>query len=389
MMWREPDAWQVAGSRAWGFSEGGIGTEGPVGSFAAITVTRVEMGRKTLIYRTDPALASGVAGKRSDRLRESMGLEMAGMMLKSWIVAGVACCGLVACEPGTGNGPVTEDAGTGVAAASATSVRLVDRDVEAPDVFQATDKALWDGRPSLGGVWIASPAAKNPERVIMRNPANGKFVIGGLFQRDASLPGPKLQLSSDAADALGLLAGQPAVISVTALRRDEAATKAPDASKPLLDANEAVQPGGKPANGPADVAVTAAAAIDKATGKPATKPGTQPTGQPTGQPAVAAVAPTPAKPGQKPAAQPVATETAAAAPAAPQGTGSLIQVGIFSVEANAKRAASVLGQAGVPAATTQETSHGKPLWSVTVRGDAALLAKIKGTGFSDAYVLKR
>lgn len=293
------------------------------------------------------------------------------MMLKSWIVAGAAVCGLAACALGSGNTPVTEDIGTG-AASSATSVRLVDRDVEAPEVFQATDKALWDGRPSLGGVWVASPSAKNPERVIMRNPANGKFVIGGLFQRDASLPGPKLQLSSDAAEALGLLAGQPAAISVTALRREEASSKAPDATKPLLDANEAVQPGA------GDVVATASGAIDAAAAKP-TKAG--------------------AKTGQKPATDPLMTATtaasapakpaAAAAAAAAASGGSLIQVGIFSVEANAKRAASVLAKAGITGATSQEVSHGKPLWSVTVRGDAAMLAKIKGAGFADAYVLKR
>ncbi|MFD1808565.1 hypothetical protein ACFSHQ_11940 [Gemmobacter lanyuensis] len=28
---------------------------------------------------------------------------------------------------------------------------MVDRDVEAPEIFQTTDTALWDGRPSLGG----------------------------------------------------------------------------------------------------------------------------------------------------------------------------------------------------------------------------------------------
>ena len=38
-----------------------------------------------------------------------------------------------------------------------------------------------------------------------------------------------------------LLAGQPAQISVTALRREEAPQQAPDANKPILDAAETVQ----------------------------------------------------------------------------------------------------------------------------------------------------
>ena len=292
------------------------------------------------------------------------------MMLKSWAAAGSVTLLLSACLGGLGKGPVTDGA-TDAAAAPATSVRLVDTDVEAPEVFQTTDKGLWDGRPSLGGVWVASPGAKNPERVIMRNPANGKFVIGGLFQRDTSLPGPKLQLSSDAADALGLLAGQPAVISVTALRRDDGAKPAPDATKPLLDANEPAAT--------ADVAATTqAATAQAATDKAATA-------QAASDKAASdkTAAPMPASAAPKPAAKPVP-----AAPAA-QASGGLIQIGIFSVEANAKRAADVLKKAGIAVTTSSETSHGKPLWSVTARGGAALLSQIKAAGFKDAYVLKR
>ena len=98
-------------------------------------------------------------------------------------------------------------------------------DVEAPEVFQATDSALWDGRPSLGGIWVASPEVTNPERVVMVNPATGKSVTGALFRRERENPGPRLQLSSDAADALGILAGQPTEISVTALRKQEVAVE--------------------------------------------------------------------------------------------------------------------------------------------------------------------
>lgn len=329
------------------------------------------------------------------------------MTLKTWIVAGMALVSLSACALGTEDAPIT-DGPADAAATPATSVRLVDRDVEAPEVFQTTDKALWDGRPSLGGVWVASPNATNPERVIMRNAANGKFVIGGLFQRDASLPGPKLQLSSDAADALGLLAGEPAEISVTALRREEAAAPQPDATKPLLDSNEAV---GTPAP---DVAATAAAAIDAATAatppttKPTPKPAT-PAAEPTAQ-KPAAETPAPAKPAsEKPAsgkpapeepaaqmpltqptaAQRAASQAAAKASAAAVSSGALIQIGIFSVEANAKRASDLLAKAGISATTTPETSHGKMMWSVTTRGDTALLAKIKAAGFTDAYVMHR
>ena len=105
------------------------------------------------------------------------------------------------------------------------------REVEAPEVFQSTDSALWDGRPSLGGIWVASPEAVDPERVVMVNVATGKSVAGALFRRERDNPGPTLQVSSDAADALGMLAGQPAELRVTALRKvDKPTATVPDAA---------------------------------------------------------------------------------------------------------------------------------------------------------------
>ncbi len=159
----------------------------------------------------------------------------------------VTGCTLDGADGGAATDPAT-DATAGDAAADGTpavatarSVRLVDHDVEAPKDFQTTDKALWDGRPSLGGVWVAAPSVTDPMRVIMRNPSNGKFVIGALFRREADNPGPKLQISSDAADALGMIAGQPATLNVTALRREEVPATTPDATRPLLDSSETVQ----------------------------------------------------------------------------------------------------------------------------------------------------
>jgi cell division septation protein DedD len=288
---------------------------------------------------------------------------MAGTSIRLLLLTTAAGLALAGCEPGSG--PLaSKPPAEGAAVATATSVKLVDRDVEAPDVFQVSDEALWDGRPSLGGVWVASPDAVDPERVILRNPANGKFVIGALFRRERDNPGPKLQISSDAAAALGLLAGQPGKISVTALRREEAPA-ATDASKPILDASETVE------TAPLDTVAIASSAIDKAQGKPAKGPAV------------------PTAPAAQPAAKP-ATKPAAAAPAVPAATGGgVIQIGIFSVEANAQRAVDALTKAGIAVTSRKEESQGKAFWSVTARGDAAQLAKIKSAGFGDAYFLKR
>ncbi|WP_411572448.1 SPOR domain-containing protein [Tropicimonas sp. TH_r6] len=135
--------------------------------------------------------------------------------------------------------------------------RLVERDVEAPEVFQTNDKGLWDGRPSLGGVWVAYSEVNDPERVIIRNMDNGKFVIGALFKREREHPGPKIQVSSDAATALGMLAGAPTSLNVTALRREEPAptTETPNEAVSETDATDVAED--------ATIA-SAAAAIDRA-----------------------------------------------------------------------------------------------------------------------------
>ncbi len=238
----------------------------------------------------------------------------------------------------------------------ASSVRLVERDVEAPDVFQVTDMGLWDGRPSLGGVWVAHPDVSEPERVIIRNTANSKFVIGALFRRERSNPGPVLQISSDAAAALGMLAGAPSQLNVTALRR-EAAQEAPDVAADSLAPNDVEATTLDPIAGAA-AAIDAAEADDAATAT-------------------------------------VAVPKPEAAPAAPVRTSSLdkpfIQIGIFSVEQNANDTATAMRQAGMVPTVLEQESSGKKFWRVVVGPAAnksertALLNKIKGVGFDDAY----
>jgi|APEBP8051073178_1049388.scaffolds.fasta_scaffold00249_33 cell division septation protein DedD len=336
--------------------------------------------------------------------------------------AGLALAG---CVEGAGKGGGASPA----ASSSGTSTRIVDRDVEAPEVFQVTEAGLWDGRPSLGGVWAATPEATDPERVIIRNTENGKFVIGALFRRERDNPGPKVQISSDAAAALGMIAGQPAKLNITALRREEPAAAAPEATKPLLDAAEtapaepldtaamaaAIDKGEAEVTAPNSAADAATTAVDAAPAEPAKKQpwwkrkkkaepdmaaeavaGTTAAGAtaPSAAPAGGAItaAPLPAATAA-PAAKPASTPTAA--PAAAAGGRSLIQLGIFSVEANAQRAADMVTKAGATASVRKEQSNGKTYWSV-VAGPAstpaerdALMAKVKALGFADAYFVSR
>ena len=298
---------------------------------------------------------------------------------------------LAACQSGKPGGLFSKDKpepAANAAAGAATSALAPgeERDVEAPDLFALTDKALWDGRPSLGGVWVAHASVKDPERVVIRNAANGKSVVGALFRREVETPGPSLQLSSDAAEALGLLAGQPAVVAVVALKRIEApapvavaeAAPAATTAPPTTDTAPAAAAAGKtkkPKDAPAiaqkkldPVAVTAAAAIDKATKGGKTKP---------------AVAPAPAAP--------------ATQPTLPAGTlkRAFVQIGIFSVEANAQKAAAQMQKAGMTAAVKADQSQGKSFWRVIVGPAAteadrnALAAKVKALGYPDAYPVSK
>jgi cell division septation protein DedD len=70
-----------------------------------------------------------------------------------------------------------------------------------------------------------------------------------------------------------------------------------------------------------------------------------------------------------------------------------VQLGIFSVEANANRTASQMRNAGMVPTVFSETINGKPFWRVVVgpaqskSERAALLKEAKATGFSDAYIV--
>ena len=132
-----------------------------------------------------------------------------------------------------------------------TSTALLE-DEEQPEIFQATDLAMWDGRPTLGDIWVSVPGALQPERVMIRHDETGLEIKGAMFVADAptSKDAP-IRLSPGAAKALGITPLEIAKISVTAIRR-EAPTEpvAPVVARsnssltlPMTDKNH---PGGTP-----------------------------------------------------------------------------------------------------------------------------------------------
>ncbi len=253
-------------------------------------------------------------------------------------------------------------AGSDNGASDTSTTKLVERDVEAPDVFQVTESGLWDGRPSLGGVWVAHPDVTEPERVIIRNTSNSKFVIGALFKRERENPGPRIQVSSDAADALGMLAGAPSQLNVTALRREEAPV-----SPPAEDAVEA------PTEGLAAASTVETQTLDPVAGAAAAIEAAETT--------TTAAAATPA-PEPAPAPRPASSLSK-----------PFIQIGIFSIEQNARNTATAMRQNGMVPTVLEQKSSGKRFWRVIV-GPATssserstLLKQVKGMGFEDAYAV--
>ncbi len=279
------------------------------------------------------------------------------------ILAGLTL--LAGCEGGPfGTATSTEAPAEGGPAASTT----VERDVEAPDVFAAKEAGLWDGRPSLGGVWVAHPDLADPERVLIRNEANGKEVVGAIFRRDREHPGPRIQVSSDAAEALGMLAGQPTILDVVALRREEVEIPA---EVPEDDATVAL--------GEATGADIEASSLDAPEDPIA-----------AAEAAIAAASPEPARPAVIEPAQPAPVAVAAPADATKLDK-PFIQIGIFSEKTNAENTAASLRGIGVIPTVREQKSTGKTFWRVLVgpatsEGDRReVLAKVRDLGFEDAY----
>jgi rare lipoprotein A len=231
------------------------------------------------------------------------------------------------------------------------------REVEAPDVLKISAKGLWDGRPSLGGVWVAHPDVSDPQRVMIRNTANGRSIEGALFRRERENPGPAIQVSADAAAALGLLAGSPTDLDVVALRRE----KPPEPAAPAK-AEAGTPSGTSSGTGSAAPLAAAAAAIDRAE---------------AGQ--AAAEAATAEEPAPKPAM-----------PARPY-----VQIGLFSTEELAKAAEETLRGAGIAPTIRTQKGNGRTFWRVlagpaaSAEAREALWKKARSLGYEDAYYVTR
>ena len=290
------------------------------------------------------------------------------------------------------------------------------RVVEAADIFDVTETGLWDGRPSLGLIWVAYQGA-DPTNVIIRNQENDQFVVGALYRRERFFPGPPFQLSSDAAAELGILAGAPTRIRVTALVEERIAAPEPE-PEPETEAEapadivpetetEALELPDADMADPIAAAAAAIAAADPAGETPATDeviaepepviPPRRPTIEGPNAPlprrvaATAVPEPTDAEPETLAVSEPLENPIPTPKPAVSSLDRPFIQVGIFSVFENAQSAAQSLADNGIIPLVEEQRVGGRTFYRVVVGPArdiierATLLRQVQDQGFADAY----
>ncbi len=334
----------------------------------------------------------------------------AGRRISGIVIGGLLLSGCVDGEFGlpfdmpTFGDPSSEPA----AIVANAGVPFEERDIEAPEEFSLTAQGLWDGRPSLGGVWVAHADVDAPGRVLIRNTATGEQITGALFRRERETPGPSIQVSSDAAEAIGLVAGNPQTLEVVALRRETVA--APVAPDPAFEAAETVAASAPPAVTAVPLAtagaVSAVAPDVPTPSLPEPEPAPAPVADILPEPVApadplgpldASTVPLTAEDQPDPLIGAAAAIDAAEANSFLAASSSLgaqqpfVLAGVYSAASNAENAANQIETNRLPARVVQGEAQGSTIWRVLVgpasspEAQTAILADVQQMGFTDAY----
>ncbi len=214
-------------------------------------------------------------------------------------------------------------------------IEFKENDVEAPEIFNAEGLAYWDGQSSLGGVWVTHPKIDQPTRVLIKDKYGNKSVIGAIFNRISDTDDKRMLLSSEAAANLDIDANENRIISVTALR-------------PLKTV--------KSIKNKTEIINIKTGADSK---------------------------------------QNIEKESMNSHDLAIHLSKPYIQVGIFSIEQNARNTAEVMNQLNIQPTVKKQTSQNKTFWRVIVgpattkNERSTLLQKVKAVGFGDAYAVSK
>lgn len=284
---------------------------------------------------------------------------------------------LVGCGDGGGTATESEFPGDDIV------VETIETDVIAPEAFSITDKGLWDGRPTFGGVWIAYPNIETPERVRITNAETDKTVIAALYRRERDFAGPQIEMSADAAAALGMVAGTPAELNIVALRRVEVEVESTRSSVP--------QPMTVPLRRPGSVLTP-----DVANTLVVEAPGTiAPPAPEVPTPPDATITPTV----EETALPPVEVATEPEAPAAPVSAPAdpsqmFVQVATMESTRRANDLVTKLETAGLSAEIRESKSGDKTLYRIIAgpvtspEGLEIMLSTVQQLGYKDAIPLR-
>ncbi len=99
------------------------------------------------------------------------------------------------------------------------------------DAFLAEGFLVWDGEETLKGRWIAFPELDAARRVRVTNEETGAATDAAMFRRDEGAAGPRILVSSQAAEALGLVPGGATQVTIEALTYADPAELAAAAEK--------------------------------------------------------------------------------------------------------------------------------------------------------------
>ncbi|HSF93885.1 MAG TPA: hypothetical protein VLA52_02585, partial [Thermohalobaculum sp.] len=195
------------------------------------------------------------------------------------LTSGVAALAVAACNTtGTGGAPGTVQSNPGATVQDTALPARPSAPVlePVPLLFRAEAWALWDGGRTLDGIWVALPDADRSRRVRITNEDNGATVDGALLPSRSDGRGPAMEISAEAARALGIKPGAPAAVVVVALEyalppgaEPRMATESPPDLAPVLAAEagpapDPVEPGTDAALAAGDGEPGAAQAADPA-----------------------------------------------------------------------------------------------------------------------------
>ena len=108
---------------------------------------------------------------------------------------------------------------------------------EQPEILDISTSVLWDGKQTLGGNWISHPDVDSPERVLIKNIANGKSIVGAVFQQSKKIKSGSAQISSDAAKSLKIDKNEQTKVQIIAIKK----TKSTAPSKKVDEPTQAEQ----------------------------------------------------------------------------------------------------------------------------------------------------